>query len=431
MPFECRKLIATEIWQSKKYIHQLGPMHYIYPLLDMSVANHMLQSYIAFRSWLNMLGDKHRLESLTPEEILNLSVAIGGHDARKPAWTPVSEPYQKLSHELLEECEPFKNFCEDHSLNFELIFDTVKGKGRYGVFLEGEMLNFDQIGYLLLELKAAGAIHENEWRGVPINAYDIIKLLRYVTFMEEQGKFQVCIKYPYIENKDVQLLLLRYKEALVQSWRRFINPKILSLETLADYLLRRSMEKCEKIRDILNDPFATDFCLEEALMNSGDKGLEKVAHGIREGSIINNYRVLFGPLTPSFKKRLLESDFKGYRKLMSAVEEETRERIGGNKKALIAASASKRHKPYFNFTWKPEDWTYTIKYETMSGGLEDVGIRLAKIEKLRKMERYAYLHVVFPITAGSTKILKPLMSEDRRKRRKEWESFLQAALNRV
>lgn len=430
MPSECRKFIATELWQSKKYIHQLGPMHYIYPLLDMSVANHMLQSYIAFRCWLNMLGNKHRLESLTPEEILNLSIAIDGHDVRKPPWTPISEPYQTLSHEVLEQCEPFKKFCEDHKLNFESICDTIKGEGRYGVFLEGEM-NFDQIGYLLLELKAAGAIHRNEWRGVPISVSDTLRLLRYVTFIEEEGKFQVCIKYPHIENKDVQLLLLKYKEALIWSWRRFNNPKILTLETLADYFLRRSIEKCEKIRDIFNDPLATDFYLEKALMNPGDKVLEKVAHGIREGSITNNYRVLYGPLTPSFKKRLLESDFKGYRKLMDPVEEEIRERIGGNKEALIAASASKRHKPYFNFTWKPEDWTYTLKYETVTGGLEDVGIRLAKIEKLRKLERYAYLHVVFPIMAGSTEILKPLMSEDRRIRRRAWESFLQAALNRV
>lgn len=429
-PIECRKLISTEIWQAKKYIHQLGPMHYIYPLFDMSVGNHMVQSYLAFRHWLNMSGDKDRSKSLNPEEIRNLSVAIAGHDVRKPAWTPVSEPYQTLRHEVLVQCESFKSFCESHNLNFKVICDTVDGKGRYAVFLEGEM-NFDQIGYLLLDLKTAGAIRSHEWRGVPMSVGDIIKLLQYITFIEEKGELQICIKYPYIENKDVQLLLLNYKEALVRSWRRFNNPKILTQETLTDYLFSKTIEKSEKIREILDNPLATDFDLEKALMNSGEKNLEKIAYGIREGSIINNYRVLFGSLTPSFRKRLLETDFNGYRKLMNSVEEEIRERVGWSMEAVIAATASLRHKPYFNFTWKPQDWAYSIKYETMSGGMEDVDMRLARIKKLRKLERHACLHIVLPITSESTKILKPLISEERRERRKEWENLLQSALTRV
>lgn len=428
MPIECRKLIATDIWQAKKYIHQLGPMHYIYPLLDMSVANHMLQSYTAFRHWLDTSEDK--LRSLTPEEILNLSVAITAHDIRKVGWSPLSEPFQSLRHEVLEQCGLFKSFCEDYNLNFKLICDTVDGKGRYGSFLEAEM-NFDQLGYLLLELKAAGAIHQNEWRGVPINISDIIRLLRYITFIEEKGTLQVCIKYPYIENRDALLLLLNYKEALVRSWMRFNKPKILIMETLVDYLLRKAMENCEKIREILDCPLTTDLDLEKALMNSGDKSLERMVHGIREGSIINNYRVLFRPLTQSFKKRLLESDFNGYRKLMDVVEEEIRERIGSSKQAVIAATASKRHKPYFNFTWKPEDWPYSIKYETLSGGMEDIEERLPGIKRLRRLERFAYLHIIFPTTSKSTTFLGSLISGNIQERRKGWENLLQSALSRV
>ena len=162
-------------------------------------------------------------------------------------------------------------------------------------------------------------------------------------------------------------------------------------------------------------------------MELNDEKLAKIAKGILEGSIVNGYRVVHDGVTPSFRKKMLESGFEGYRKLIDSVEEEVKSRTEVQTYNVIAASTSLRHKPYFTFTWRPEDWPFTIKYETASDGLEDISTKLRDVEEQRKRERYASLHIVYPHECH--KDLQPLISENPEERRREWHNLLQSVVN--
>jgi len=394
LPPPLTKLFELKSFFAKSHICQLGVLgRYYYNTY--SVRDHIIDSISIFIDWHTELEKKGKLfEDIADyDEVL---LAIGAHDLRKPPGTPTTEPFQDIPHEDLSPLEEFKELCEKVDLNFERINNSIKGSGPYSVFLESEV-DADKLAYISRELP-----YLNKKYGIGLNYEELFQdLLCNMIIRREGNSYEWFLKD---RSSKVISTFIRYKKAMIKLYYDFLEPHIVTLEALTLRVIERHLEA---FKSIINNPYATDIDLYRMMERLEPKMSKMIFQG--KTPLYTSFTFKRDPRlktlldTPEYiKAELLKSAEKdNCLEFRRRLEEEIRRKLKVAHEDEIIVMPHIRVKKYFLFTRDPSHWKYSLKYETESGGLEDVATLRTfsnEIERLRKKEEIVTFSVTYPVT---------------------------------
>lgn len=416
-----RKVMETSKFKRLDRLDQLGPLKYLFPGFSYSVLTHTWNAYKSFVNWVHDLGKKiveMGISSLD-FEIIGFSILV--HDFWKSPLSPVTEILQTKSHEqLLEDDKEVEKIAEEEGLPWKSIIDTVNGRGKFGVFLEGE-LSFDKT-YISDEQALSVLLDFREgldsiWFG-PKQWRELWKRCFYMN----EGD---CGSITLNGSSEATRLFFSFKKAELQLYESFRETHNVVIEGLLRNLLEGAIETGELKVKTFNDAWTTDHDLERNLNALEDPYFRNLWLKLRSGKIDGYTMVNLPPhVGLAIVKELMrarELDYTKkreyingtYRNLRRRIEYEIAKEANTPESRDFAIVHDVRRKPFFSLTYDPKHWSYGVKILRNSlpqdaGSIHDMtGVT---VNELRLRSQRPFVALVHPLKY--TKRIRELNWED-------------------